>query len=216
MPANKNAREKLIGSARELLWDRGYSATSPRAILDHAGAGQGSMYHHFAGKEQLATVALELTADELIAQASVVLGDTGSAHDRLTAYLLRQRDVLRGCPVGRMAGDPDVLNSSLMLGVLSATFERVRALVTDVIEQGARAGEFSGEVVPRELADTVLAVVQGGYVLARAAGDPAPFDRAVSGAVALLEQSRREPPDSPPLGNRRQGVTRSLTVPAKP
>ncbi len=216
MPANKNAREKLIGSARELLWDRGYSATSPRAILDHAGAGQGSMYHHFAGKEQLATVALELTADELIAQASVVLGDTGSAHDRLTAYLLRQRDVLRGCPVGRMAGDPDVLNSSLMLGVLSATFERVRALVTDVIEQGARAGEFSGEVVPRELADTVLAVVQGGYVLARAAGDPAPFDRAVSGAVALLEQSRREPPGSPPIGNRRQGGTRSLSVPAKP
>jgi len=183
MPANKNAREKLIGSARELLWDRGYSATSPRAILDHAGAGQGSMYHHFAGKEQLATVALELTADELIAQASVVLSNTGSAHDRLTAYLLRQRDVLRGCPVGRMAGDPDVLNSSLMLGVLS---------------------------------DTVLAVVQGGYVLARAAGDPAPFDRAVSGAVALLEQSRREPPGSPPIGNRRQGGTRSLSVPAKP
>jgi len=216
MFTNSDAREKLIGSARELLWDRGYSATSPRAILDHAGAGQGSMYHHFAGKEQLATVALELTADELIAQASVVLGDTGSAHDRLTAYLLRQRDVLRGCPVGRMAGDPDVLDSPLMFAVLSATFERVRALVSHVIEQGARAGEFSGEVVPRELADTVLAVVQGGYVLARAAGDPAPFDRAVSGAVALLEQSRREPPDSPPLGNRRQGVTRSLTVPAKP
>jgi TetR/AcrR family transcriptional repressor of nem operon len=37
-------------STRELRWERGYAATSPRAILDRAGAGQGSMYHHFAGK----------------------------------------------------------------------------------------------------------------------------------------------------------------------
>ncbi|MEU8031330.1 helix-turn-helix domain-containing protein, partial [Streptomyces sp. NPDC049099] len=42
--------ERLIESTRELLWERGYVGTSPKAILERAGAGQGSMYHHFKGK----------------------------------------------------------------------------------------------------------------------------------------------------------------------
>ncbi|MYZ14653.1 helix-turn-helix domain-containing protein, partial [Streptomyces sp. SID337] len=37
--------ERLIESTRELLWERGYVGTSPKAIQQHAGAGQGSMYH---------------------------------------------------------------------------------------------------------------------------------------------------------------------------
>jgi hypothetical protein len=34
-------------------------------------------------------------------------------------------------------------------------------------------------------------VLQGGYVLARAAPDPAAFDRAIEGALALLDRARR-------------------------
>ena len=39
------------------------------------------------------------------------------------------------------------------------------------------------------LADTFLAVLQGGYVLARAAGNTEPFTDAVEGAIALLERA---------------------------
>ena len=36
---------------------RGYAGTSPKAIQERSGAGQGSMYHHFHGKPDLALVA---------------------------------------------------------------------------------------------------------------------------------------------------------------
>jgi len=49
------------------------------------------------------------------------------------------------------------------------------------------AGEIPSTLDAAELADTVLAVVQGGYVLARAQGQPAPFNRAVRGAAALID-----------------------------
>jgi TetR/AcrR family transcriptional repressor of nem operon len=101
-------RDRLIDSTRELLWERGYAATSPRAILDRAGAGQGSMYHHFTGKEDLAATAMRATAQDLLARAETDLAG-GTAFERLTGYLLRRREVLLGCPVGRMAGDADVL-----------------------------------------------------------------------------------------------------------
>lgn len=61
--------ERLIESTRELLWERGYVGTSPKAIQEHAGAGQGSMYHHFKGKPDLALAAIRRTAEELRAAA---------------------------------------------------------------------------------------------------------------------------------------------------
>lgn len=192
MIGNTGARERLIDTTRGLLWERGYAATSPRAILDKAGVGQGSMYHHFTGKEQLATEALAVTARELLEQAEAILSGDGSAFDRIGGYLRRQRDVLRGCPVGRMAGDADVLDTPALHDVVAATFESIRELVREAAQQGIRDGDLSARLDPLELADTVLAVVQGGYVLARAAADPAPFDRATAGALALLELTRAE------------------------
>lgn len=182
-------RDHLIDTTRELLWERGYAATSPRAILDKAGVGQGSMYHHFAGKEDLAAAAMQVTAEMLLRRSEDDLAAEGSALDRLKGYLLRQREVLRGCPVGRMAGDADVLDSDVLHPVVTATFAKLRERIETVIRDGVNSGELPRSLTPDELADTVLAVVQGGYVLARAAGDPAPFDRAVRGAVALLEHA---------------------------
>src|SRR5947208_2755133 len=105
-----SSREALIESARDLLWERGYVGTSPRAILDRAGVGQGSMYHHFAGKAELAAAAIERNADDLLVAADGCLSGDGPAVDRLLAWLLRERDVLRGCPIGRLAHDADVVD----------------------------------------------------------------------------------------------------------
>lgn len=187
-----NSRENLIDTMQGLLWERGYAATSPRTVLDRAGVGQGSMYHHFTGKEALALAAFERSAQAVFDKAAAVLRGEGSAVERVITYLLLQRDVLRGCPVGRMAGDAEALESAALREVLARTFERIRRLATEVVADGVRRGELGREINPDDLADTVLAVVQGGYVLARAAGDSAPFDRAVHGAVALLNQSRKE------------------------
>lgn len=190
---HRSSRDRLLDATRDLLWDRGFAATSPGAILAESGVGQGSMYHHFSGKEDLAAQALTRTACQLVGAATETLSAEGSAVERLTGYLTRHRDVLRGCPVGRMAGDPDVLESPALHAIVRDTFDQVRSMMTDVIAAGVDGGELDPATEPPALADTVLAVVQGGYVLARAAGDTAPFDRAVEGAAALLLAARCEP-----------------------
>ncbi|WP_256998392.1 helix-turn-helix domain-containing protein, partial [Cutibacterium avidum] len=57
-----DTRSRLLDATQELLWERGYAATSPKDILGRANAGQGSMYHHFSGKQDLAVAALEASA----------------------------------------------------------------------------------------------------------------------------------------------------------
>ena len=67
-----------------LLWERGYVGTSPRAILDRAGVGQGSLYHHFDGKPAIALAAVEASAAELTAKAEEQLSRPGTAVERVT------------------------------------------------------------------------------------------------------------------------------------
>ncbi|SHF93878.1 TetR/AcrR family transcriptional regulator [Geodermatophilus nigrescens] len=181
-----NARERLVEAAQDLLWERGYVGTSPKAIQDRAGAGQGSMYHHFTGKADLARTALQRTADRERAGAEALLGGTGTALERLTAYLQRERQVMRGCPVGRHAQDPDLVADAALRAPVETTFAWLRARLAEVVAEGQAAGELRADADPAAVAAAVVATVQGGYVLARAAGRPEPFDEAVEGAVALL------------------------------
>ncbi|WP_399922055.1 TetR/AcrR family transcriptional regulator [Streptomyces kanamyceticus] len=178
--------ERLIESTRELLWERGYVGTSPKAIQQHAGAGQGSMYHHFAGKPDLALAAIRRTAEEMRATAEAVLGGSGSAHARVEAYLLRERDVLKGCPVGRLTMDPDVIASDELRAPVTETLDWLRDRLAGILEEGIARGEFTASLDPREVASAIVATVQGGYVLARSSCTPAAFDTAVRGLLALL------------------------------
>ncbi|MEE1813851.1 TetR/AcrR family transcriptional regulator [Streptomyces sp. NPDC004288] len=184
-----NASERLIEATRELLWERGYVGTSPKAVQQAAGAGQGSMYHHFAGKQDLALAAIRRSAEELGAAAEAVLGGGGSAYARVEAYLLRERDVLRGCPVGRLTMDPEVIADPGLRAPVEEVLGRVRGRLAEVVREGVDSGEFSPALDPDEIAASVLATVQGGYVLARATGSRAPFDSAVRGLLALLAPS---------------------------
>ncbi|MGW1895441.1 TetR/AcrR family transcriptional regulator [Streptomyces sp. NPDC002004] len=178
--------ERLIESTRELLWERGYVGTSPKAIQQHAGAGQGSMYHHFKGKPDLAHAAIARTAEEMRATADAVLGGTGTAYERIAAYLLRERDVLRGCPVGRLTMDPDVIASDELRTPVAQTLDWLRDRLAEIVREGVSAGELPAGLVPEEIAATIVATVQGGYVLARADGSPTAFDAGVRGLLALL------------------------------
>ncbi|MCX4825127.1 TetR/AcrR family transcriptional regulator [Streptomyces sp. NBC_01142] len=190
--------ERLIEATRELLWERGYVGTSPKAIQQQAGAGQGSMYHHFTGKSDLALAAVRRTAEELRASAEVTLGGDGTAYERISGYLLRERDVLRGCPVGRLTMDPDIIADDELRAPVDETLDWLRGRLAAIVQEGQKRGELSPALVPADIAATVVATVQGGYVLARASGSTAPFDAGVRGLLALLtphlrDASRRRP-----------------------
>ncbi|MFE0101234.1 TetR/AcrR family transcriptional regulator [Streptomyces sp. NPDC059009] len=153
------------------------------------------MYHHFSGKPDLALAAIRRTAEELRAAAEASLSGTGSAYERVESYLLRERDVLRGCPVGRLTMDPDVIESDELREPVTRTLEWLRGRLAEILQEGLDGGEFTAPLHPEEIASAVVATVQGGYVLARASGSPAAFDTGVRGLLALLGAARR-PTDS--------------------
>jgi AcrR family transcriptional regulator len=182
-------RERLTDAMASLLWERGYAATSPHDVLARAGAGQGSLYHHFSGKHELAVAAFSTSIEALLEGSSVLDGE-GSPLERLERYLSLPRPGTRGCRVGRMTQDPQVVADPELLGMIADAFAVAASRWEHVIAEAVAAGELPASTVPADLARTLSAVIQGGYVLARAHGSQEPMDAAVRGAVALLEAAR--------------------------
>ncbi|WP_433761671.1 TetR/AcrR family transcriptional regulator [Nocardia sp. CA-135398] len=181
-----STRERLVESARALLWERGYVGTSPKTIQQRAEAGQGSMYHHFAGKEDLALAAIRRTAEEIRAGVDAQLSAPGTAVERITAYLRRERDVLRGCPIGRLTQDPEVIANPALRAPVEETFTWLRGRLAEVIQEGLDGGELAPALDPTSTACAIVATMQGGYVLARADSTSESFDQAIAGILALL------------------------------
>lgn len=188
-------RERLVQSTRELLWERGYVGTSPKAILARAGAGQGSMYHHFTGKPDLALAAIRRSAEELRERAEAAFTGEGAEADtaveRIGAYMRRERDALKGCPVGRLTQDPDVMADEDLRRPVEETFAWLTRRLTELLEAGRARGEFDEGLDPAATATALVAVLQGGYVLARAAGSAELHARAVDGVLDLLATRSR-------------------------
>jgi AcrR family transcriptional regulator len=175
------ARDRLVGAAQDLFAVQGVGPTSPRAVLAASGVGQGSLYHHFPTKHDLAVAAVGATVDQVLAQAMRTLGSDAPAIERLVAYLERPRDALAGCRVGRLTAEQAVIDDDGLRDVLDAYFVRLLRIITDIFRETGLPDD-----VARDRAHAALAIIQGGYVLARATQDPNALTAAVRGFVGLL------------------------------
>ena len=148
------------------------------------------MYYRFSGKHALALAALERNCADLLPGSLELLEGEGTPLVRLRAYLSRDRDALRGCKVGRLTQDPEVASDPELLAPVADAFAQVRSALTRVLSQAIDAGELPVSLRPERVAALMSATIQGGYVLAIAAQDPAPFHDACQGALGPLDVAR--------------------------
>lgn len=189
-----DSRARLVQAMSDLMWERGYAATSPREVRERAGVGQGSMYHHFAGKRELAMAALECNCTDLLPSTEALLAGPGTPMERLAAHLQRPRNALRGCKVGRMTQDPVVATDPGLLAPVAGAFARLHDALTRVVAEAIEVGELPDDLDPHRTARLMAATVQGGYVLSIAAQDRSAFDDACAGALDLLRAAARKTP----------------------
>ncbi|MEK7315072.1 MAG: TetR family transcriptional regulator [Candidatus Eisenbacteria bacterium] len=184
-------REKLIRAARQLLHERGYEATSPRAIQEKAGAGQGSFYHHFPGKKALALAVLEQVREELTQAANSQFDRPERPLQRVLCFLEQEREGLRGCRLGRLAQEASVLEDRDLRRCVAGYFEDLEQMLGAALDEAVAASEIP-PLDTAALARTLAATVQGGYVLARAGGDERELTRATGGLATLLRALGRD------------------------
>jgi TetR/AcrR family transcriptional repressor of nem operon len=175
-----------LQAASDLFWKHGYEATSPRMLQQQSGAGQGSFYHHFKTKADLAKTVLGQTSLELDAVAQNVLEAAGSPLERLMAFLSLERDGGKGCRLGRLAQEHAIVDNVDLRAPLERYFSSLVERLANTIALSQKAGELPVELDSQDLAKVIASTIQGGYVLARSAADPRELDAALAGLKAML------------------------------
>ena len=164
-------RNRLVDAMKRLLWQRGYDATSPNQVLEASGAGKGSLYHHFDGKRELAIVAMESRADEILGEAKHIFDGPGTYLEKFEKYLLIPRNGLEGCRLGRIVQDPSVVEDNQLQRPLKRYFERLHGIMEEEFELARQNGDLVSSISSSQLAIMVISSVQGGFVISRANND---------------------------------------------
>jgi AcrR family transcriptional regulator len=189
-------RERIVGASAELFRRQGYTGTGLKQIVASADAPFGSVYHFFpGGKAQLGEevirsggeLYLRLFETFMDAAPDVVSGVRSFFEG--AGELLRTTNYADACPIATIALE------------VASTNEPLRLATADVFESwiigaGARfnaAGMADADA--RTLAITLIALIEGGFMLSRAARTTEAMDAAGAAAVtatrAALPHGRR-------------------------
>ena len=184
-------KSSLRDAAKRLLWEKGYASMSPRQILDASGAGQGSLYHHYRGKADLAADALSEIQTEMSSLVSAIFDPGKAPLDRVRDYLLLKRNGLKGCRMGRLANEAEVLELPELREPIARYFEHVKRLIVQALKEAKSAGSINRSTDAVAIATAIVATVQGGFLLSRAQSDAEQIRLATRGALAMLEALKR-------------------------
>ena len=149
-----DTRQQLIEAAKALLWERGYEAMSPRAEIERSGAGQGSLYHHFTGKQALAEAALTETAEAFCARLDADLPADLAPIERVRFWLQQPRDALKGCRMGRMAAELSIQEPAIRKPV-ARYFAALDRRLTQALDAAIAAGALPAKIGRASWRETV-------------------------------------------------------------
>src|SRR5262245_12623911 len=186
--ATATPRERLLLATETMLREAGMAGTGIKDVVRRSGAPIGSLYHYFpGGKMQLVTEALELHAARskaLIAQFFDGKASAATAVRQLFESAARGFDAAgadKGCAIGAVSLDLQAGDSQAQ-GICEATFAGWAELIAPHLS-------FPGKSARASFAVTIVAALEGAFVLARAARSGAPFLDVGKSLATALRQS---------------------------
>jgi AcrR family transcriptional regulator len=148
-------RERLLRAARELIEESGYGAASVTAIAERAGLATGTLYRHFASKEELFVELFRAVCDREVEAMREVATDTSNV-ERLETVLatFAERALRRPRLAWALIAEPvDPLVDAERLAYRA----RYSALTAATLRAGIAGGE-----IPDQNVDLTAAALVGG------------------------------------------------------
>ncbi|OCG18445.1 hypothetical protein [Gilliamella sp. WF3-4] len=117
--------------------------------------------HHFKKKYNLAYYAIQYNCELLIRETQTIINNEGSAFDRLTQLLTKKRDIKRGCLVGQLAHDKQIMNQPELASKVTYTFKWIQNEIEQLLTIGIREGSISNIFSPFEGRILIMSLLQG-------------------------------------------------------
>lgn len=204
-PRRGDARRAILDAALALVRLRGWAATSVDQICAKAGVTKGAFFHHFDSKEALGVAAAEHW-DEVTAAifASASYHDLADPLDRMLGYIDFRAEITDGpleaitCFAGTVVQEVFATSDPIRAAAGAAIDLHAGRLVEDIAAAIALYPP-SYPVSAESLATYTQTVVQGGFVLAKAAGNRTPLLDAIAHLKRYFVLLFGKPAEAAPL-----------------
>jgi TetR/AcrR family transcriptional regulator, transcriptional repressor for nem operon len=168
-------RDRLVSSARDLLHQQGVERTTLAQIAQAAEVPPGNVYYYFKTRDELVGAVIESRLDE-IRELLGRLDRRSTPRARLKALARTWGDVgelvaRHGCPIGSLSCELAKQPSGL--------HEPASAMFKVILDWATRQFRDMGRRDARDMAESLLAGVQGAALLANTLRDPKIMTREV-------------------------------------
>jgi TetR/AcrR family transcriptional regulator, cholesterol catabolism regulator len=173
-------RDELLELAATMFAERGLRATTVRDIADAAGILSGSLYHHFASKEEMVDEVLRDFLDWLFARYDQIVQTESNPLERLKGLFMASFDAIedRHAQVVIYQDEAKRLSSQPRFSYVEDLNRKQRQMWVEVLQQGIKEGYFrpdlNVDLVYRFIRDTTWVSVRwyqpGGSLTAEQVG----------------------------------------------
>lgn len=178
-PERGSARTRLLEAARQVVRTKGFAATTVEDLCRAADVTKGAFFHHFPSKDALGVAAAEFWAETTTGFFKAApYHDPVDPLERVLAYVSFRKDIMAGdlseftCLVGTMAQEVFASSPDIRDACGRSIFGHTATLEADI--EAARVDRgIADDWTAESLARHTQAVIQGGFILAKAGNDPA-------------------------------------------
>lgn len=185
MPATGSPRDRLLDATESLLREAGMAGTGIKDAVERSGAPIGSLYHYFpGGKDQLVSEALGLHAGKSRRLMEHFFDGTRSAAEAVrhlfntAASSFERQGGHKGCAIGAVTLDLAASDTHLRT-ICRETFDAWIAVIEPHLP-------FPTSTARRAFATTIIAAIEGAFVLGRASRSGDAFRAAGACLAAAL------------------------------
>jgi TetR/AcrR family transcriptional regulator, transcriptional repressor for nem operon len=189
------SKTKLLDATVRVVRTKGYAATRIEDVCAEAGLTKGSFFHHFKGKEDLTLAAVAHWGTQTTRTfAGAPYHEQDDPLERLVAYVEFRKAMLMGelpeftCFVGTVIQEAYLTHPEISAACERILTDHAKTLEADVREAMRRYG-VRGNWSAESLALHIQAVMQGGFILAKAKGSGAAAAESLDHLRRYLEQT---------------------------
>ncbi|HTB97685.1 MAG TPA: TetR/AcrR family transcriptional regulator [Terracidiphilus sp.] len=209
MKKGEITRQRIVALAAPIFNRNGYSGCSMQDVMEATGLEKGGLYRHFSSKEELAAEAFRYALKTAVKVRTEGLEAVDSPLEKIRLYIRRFVELPSplpgGCPLLNTAVDSDDGNP-LLRKLAFDGFAAWKARICVLVEDGIRRGEIRKSVAPLQIANTIIATLEGSLLLGRLEGSRVPMHDAQSSLDLLLNVIATRP------GTRPRRVPRTQTA----
>jgi len=206
-PERGNARTRLLQAARDIVRQKGFAATSVDDLCQAAGVTKGAFFHHFKTKESLGVAAANYWAETTGALfAGAPYHDPKDPLERVLAYLEFRKSIIGGetfeytCLVGTMTQEVHASAPLIRDACADSIFDHAATIEPDIAAAMADRG-IATDWTAESLARHTQAVLQGGFILAKASADPEMARESIDHLIRYVRSLFRASSDGHDLPN---------------